>query len=260
MKLYKLTNSVNEQESKLTIVFIHGNSMNSIFFENQFDSNVLSQFNLVSIDLPGHGKSEKLKNYSIPNLIRIISENLKDFNEIVLIGHSLGGHLSIQLLPFLKTKCKGLFLLDCPPLKLPLNVKEAYVLNEVSENFLKKDVDDKVIKKMVKLIYSHDGDVGKEIIDSFRETDGQFREDFAISLMEEDIQDEVEILNLFKGKITFAFGSDDAVVNHDYIVNLNSKLNNSELYIINNCGHCPQIESPKKLNDLIVNFIDDLKK
>jgi pimeloyl-ACP methyl ester carboxylesterase len=233
--------------------------MNASFYEKQINSSLFQDFNITAFDLPGHGNSGIIESYTIPNLIEVIQNNLSDLNNIILIGHSLGGHLAIQLLPFLKSRCEGLILIGCPPLKLPLNVEDAYILNEVSANFLQKEVNDINICKMAQLIYPKDDAVFDSIVSSFKKTDGKFREDFATSLVQGEIQDEVKILKSFKGIIAFIAGSDDAILNLEYVAKLNDEINSSELHIVKNCGHCPQIESPLKLNQIIANFINDIK-
>lgn len=228
--------------------------MRAIFFKEQLKSNLLEKYEILCLDLPGHGKSESLKSYSITEILNILLFNLEGIDNIILIGHSLGGHLSIQLTRALKSRCKGLILMGCPPLRTPLNIEQAYVLNEGSANFLQKDLSEISISKIAKLIYPYNNKVHENIRDSIKNTDGKFREGFAASLVEEQFYDEVKALNLFKGKILFVLGENDLLVNKNYIEDINSELHHSSLHIIENAGHCLHIESPNQLNRLIAEF------
>jgi pimeloyl-ACP methyl ester carboxylesterase len=234
--------------------------MNGSFFSKQLNDSILLQYNLVSLDLPGHGTSLKLDNYSIPNLLNIILNDLSDFENMVLIGHSLGGHLAIQLLPQLKNRCKGIFIFGTPPMRIPLNVEDAFVLNEHSAKFLQKDIDDISILNLAKIVYNKEDDIFQKILVSLKKTDGKFREDFALSLMNEEINDEIDILDAFNGKIVIAVGENDALVNIQYLKSL--KINNlwlNMIFVIKNSGHAPHIENPDELNKLLALFVESLK-
>ena len=78
--------------SKDTIIFLHGSGLSHIVWSltEQFFSN--KKFNVLSIDLPGHGNSEG----SCLNSIEKIADWLEKvfvelkLNNIILVGHSQG--------------------------------------------------------------------------------------------------------------------------------------------------------------------------
>ena len=76
----------------ITLVFVHGNSQNHRFWENQFDDSLFGDYNRVLLDLPGHGYSPKLLNYDVSTITEFVSEALNQFGPILIIAHSLGGH------------------------------------------------------------------------------------------------------------------------------------------------------------------------
>lgn len=260
MKLYFHSNqSKVGEDSSFTIVFIHGNSMHSGFFLQQLESKILSHYNLIAIDLPGHGKSPKLESYSIFKLVDTLFETIKELDNVVLVGYSLGGHLAMQLLPKLNEKCKGIMVFGVAPLKLPLNVEEAYCIDEDSSKFLQRDIDEASRRKLAKIVYDKEDKFFDMLLESLEKTDGKFREDFASALMHEEIYNEVEVLMEFKGKILLAAGEYENVVNKNYIKRLTEKEVKNVGYIcFENCGHSPHLEIPDTFNNLLSEFVESL--
>ena len=80
------------ENSKDTIVFLHGSGLSHIVWSltEQFFSN--KNFNVLSIDLPGHGNSEGLCLDSIEKIADWLEKVFAELNlkNIILIGHSQG--------------------------------------------------------------------------------------------------------------------------------------------------------------------------
>ena len=77
---------------KQTIVFLHGSGMSHIIWSltEQFFSN--QNFNVLSIDLPGHGNSDGPCLNTIEKITEWLEKvfNQLNLNDLVLIGHSQG--------------------------------------------------------------------------------------------------------------------------------------------------------------------------
>ena len=97
-----------------TLVFLHGWGQNIEMMKMLADP-FSSEFNIVIIDLPGHGLSEEPKKiytlYDFVDCVKSLLTSLKIENPI-LIGHSFGGKLA--LLYASKYKVKKLVLLASP--------------------------------------------------------------------------------------------------------------------------------------------------
>ncbi|MFA6273421.1 MAG: alpha/beta hydrolase [Candidatus Paceibacterota bacterium] len=90
------------RENQLTLVFIHGLSGSSsawLPYENFFKD----KYNTLSLDLRGHGKSPKFKNYSDYEMGKL-AEDVNDLidhlgiKNFVLIGHSFGTLVAFEFL------------------------------------------------------------------------------------------------------------------------------------------------------------------
>lgn len=95
---------------KKTLFFIHGMTGSSSAW-NEFEDRLQNTYNMVTIDLRGHGLSKKFKDYrdyeinSISEDIRKIAQNL-GLKEIILVGHSFGTLVALSSLPLLSREIK----------------------------------------------------------------------------------------------------------------------------------------------------------
>ena len=251
------TNQSNIDLSELCLIFIHGNSMNALTFKYQLDSDLLKQFQCIAIDLPGHGASDKLDSYSLKNLSESIKGEFKDYEKVILIGHSLGGQLCIHLLQKLKSQCAGVIICSAPPLKSALDLAEAYNINETSLNLLKGELSNKESQDLVKLLYPEKTEWNKILFKSIKETDQNFRPTYSQALNREELSDETEILKSFSGKILMIAGENDNLLNLSYLKNMADEIS-VPLEVFENCGHFPQIEKPTHFNKIIADFVNTI--
>jgi pimeloyl-ACP methyl ester carboxylesterase len=79
-----------------TIVFIHGFCENSTCFNEQVFL-LKANYNVITIDLPGHGQSPVLTSFSINDLAGEIKAILdaESVKECILLGHSMGGYITL---------------------------------------------------------------------------------------------------------------------------------------------------------------------
>ena len=139
-----------------TILFLHGNSLSSATFKNQFEDEQLNRYNLLAIDFPGHGKSEwsedKDKDYSLYGFRDVVVEVIKQLRieDFIFAGHSLGGHVAIECLPFLPN-CKGIMFWGTPPIKLPLDTSQLFLPNPDMGLFFKQDLSNEELSKLAEI-------------------------------------------------------------------------------------------------------------
>lgn len=84
-----------KKDSK-TILFIHGSGCNKELFKAFFKE--LNEYNLISIDLPGHGDSDNT-GYSFDNYVNSTEEFIKckGLSDVIVVGHSLGATLAVKV-------------------------------------------------------------------------------------------------------------------------------------------------------------------
>jgi len=90
------------------VLFIHGFCEDLSIWTNS--SEYLNNYTILSIDLPGFGKSEFIQNQdlaTIANEINILLEQL-EVDQVTLIGHSLGGYVGLTFAELFPNKINGL--------------------------------------------------------------------------------------------------------------------------------------------------------
>ena len=91
--------SVREGSGDPPIVFVHGWCCDHTFFEPQFE-HFKSSHTVVAMDLRGCGRSERPESgYDIPTLADDVAQLVRELaiSSPVVIGHSLGGMVAIEL-------------------------------------------------------------------------------------------------------------------------------------------------------------------
>ena len=97
---------------KETLVLLHG-FMENLFIWEEMETELCKKFKLIKIDLPGHGKSE---NFAEIHTMEMMAEKV---NEVVdylkiekfhLLGHSMGGYVSLAFAEKFPKKLKSLTL------------------------------------------------------------------------------------------------------------------------------------------------------
>jgi pimeloyl-ACP methyl ester carboxylesterase len=104
--IFSVQNNTPLDVNKITFVFVHGSPGDHKAYKKYFeDPDLKSQFNLISIDRPGFGKSIKFKKQIlIPEQSKMIADHLKTNlgfdklkNKKFIVSHSYGAPLSVVL-------------------------------------------------------------------------------------------------------------------------------------------------------------------
>ena len=135
--------SINGIENKRTLVFLHGYlEYKELWseFTKYFDSN----YRILCIDLPGHGASENLseihKMKDKAHLVHFVINNngIKDY---VLVGHSMGGYVSLAFLNIFPNETNGMVLFSSSALndsteKILARNRDIEMVNNGNKNML----------------------------------------------------------------------------------------------------------------------------
>jgi pimeloyl-ACP methyl ester carboxylesterase len=238
--------------AKSSIFFVHGNSLSMEVFEHQLSHSVLKKkYELIAFDLPGHAKGPKWQSYPIDTMIDylhgVISRS--GYTEVILVGHSLGGHFCINLLsrnlPF---NISHLLLVGTPPLKKPFDPSAFLPLPE-GLNLFKPLLQENEIQEVAKLYGS------ESFVKFLKLVDVQFRQDLLDDLMEGHTYNEVELLSSFEGELCIVLGENDTLISRDYIKKLNLQLWKNSIQTITDAGHSPFFENARNFNNLLLEFL-----
>ena len=131
--------------SGLPIILIHGVGLKLECWNAQIQY-LKKYFDVIAIDLPGHGESEILESRDVN--IDLYSEVIKSFTDeiiqkkFIIMGHSLGALIALDYIKKYKDDCYGLIALNCIYQRdnEAMNALKNRLTNSFSENF-DKEVD-----------------------------------------------------------------------------------------------------------------------
>ena len=249
------------EDHERTILFVHGNSLNAATFQFQMTSEF--DANLIAVDLPGHGNSESPKNpeeqYSIPGYASFIQKIVEqmDLTNLILVGHSLGGHAVIEAAPHIEERVIGIVIFGAPPVSSTQDFPHAFnplpavalayqalLSKEECLTLAQEFVDDRNIKRVAKII---------------SETDGMAREKLGMSVQKGVFANELEILKSLTISIALLHGNEDRLINREYLSGLSFPNQwRNQIHLIQGAGHTPQLETPALFNEYMRQFLEDV--
>tara|TARA_Y100000590_G_scaffold357917_1_gene412993 strand:- start:3616 stop:4365 length:750 start_codon:yes stop_codon:yes gene_type:complete len=243
------TGGMEIDDKKPSILLLHGSGLSHIVWSLHEQFYALQGFNVLSVDLPGHGESDgpALKT------IQKISDWIKDLmisakiEKIIFAGHSQGCLVGIDFAARYPESINKLILV-AGSYKLPVN-QDLIDLAEAG--------DEKAIILMMKWGYEGSkafigGNPVKKIINSSRE----IREILAVDLNAcNNYKNGKESLEKIACPTLCIFGDLDKMVPLEVGNKMASMIKNVEKKIINNCGHMIIFEKAFEMRKMVKEFI-----
>lgn len=234
-----------------TLVLVHG-FLESITMWNDYLPKLSQRFKVITIDLPGHGKSSIDKDETIASMAEKLKSLLdkESVSDYVLVGHSMGSYVGAEL-------CK-----------IDQRVRHLILLN----SHLDEDTDDKkrMRTKVADFVLQHYAIFVRESVPGLfysknipqnqAKIDAAIDEALtlnpsAISTCTKAMRDRKSNLEWAKTTstpITFITGDQDGIMPLEMIKAQHSILEKSELIVLKNCGHMAHIEaSDQALKEII---------
>jgi pimeloyl-ACP methyl ester carboxylesterase len=243
------------------IVCVHGNSHSGLTFSHQLSSPALNRYRIIALDLPGHGKSTRSSNpetdYTPASFVGVLVElcHRLGAEDAVLVGHSLGGHMAINALPYLP-KVKGLVTFGTTPLTLPPKLDLAFLPSPALDLIFMPNLTSAEIDTITNEFVANGNEIPEVIFENLKQTDPLVRQVVGKALMSGQTTDEVAIIKSSKIPYAVFQGAGDKLINPSYFNFIGKDFIWKErIQTIENAGHCPQIENPVAFNNLLLDFM-----
>jgi len=238
ISIESINKSMGEGEN---VFFLHGLGGN--IYNWAYQTKYFSETNnVVSLELPGHGRSSGKGGSTIEYYTDLIRQffDVMELDNIVIVGHSMGGVVSLDFSFKYPERVKALVLIatsakfDIPTQKLMelKNDMESIFgsLDKAKEKM--KDIDERLVTNDMMVLL---GDVM-----AIKKYDGTSH------------LSELTMPTLVIG------GADDVLAPVAYSEQLHGSIKNSELKIIENAGHMVMVEAPQEFNAVLEEFLLDL--
>jgi len=249
----------SERNTEKCILFIHGNSLNANTFHNQFSDPQLNQYRLIAIDLPGHGDSAPAtlteQTYSVLNYAEMIVAFVNELNlkNVILVGHSLGGHIAIEASEQIKN-CIGLVIFGTPPIGIPPAMGDMFLPNPAINYAYSGELSEEEAKTLATAFAAKEFELEKSILS----TDPNARVYLGASIGQGKFKDELAICTAAKFPVAIFHGEGDALINLNYLNDLSFPIWKNRVQIISDSTHCPQLENHNYFNTILIEFIESL--
>jgi pimeloyl-ACP methyl ester carboxylesterase len=243
-------------ETKPKIIFLHGIGSGIESWLNQF--NFLSDYFFVTaIDLPGFGKS-KLRNGRFD--LKLFLETLeifvqrKEMEKFSLIGHSLGGYLSLAYANTYPTKVDKLVLIASGGFGLPSG-RFRFLGNRFSKLFLLPFVKTNILgPKIFSFFYGKGLPLSAYNKLSEHWKDPRVMKSFIEILKQSEKQEFVDTSSVVSPSLII-WGMNDWVLDYHFGIIAKSMLPNSTLRLFGKNGHGIHTEIPEIINPIILDFL-----
>lgn len=174
----------------------------------------------------------------------------KKFNNPILLGNSLGGHIGL------------IFSNKNPNLvkSLVLTGSSGLYENSMGESYPKRE-NYEYIKRKTEEVFYNPKVATKEIVDEVFETvNNRDKLVRTLSIAKSAIRHNMSSdLPNIETPTLLIWGENDMVTPPEVAVEFNSLLPNSELMWIKKCGHAPMMEHPNEFNRILFNWLDKKK-
>ncbi len=175
----------------------------------------------------------------------------QDYQNVHLLGNSLGGHVGLvhtlkhpdRLKSLILTGSSGLF------------------ENGMGDSYPKRG-DYEFIKKKTEMTFYKPDVASKELVDEVYEiVNNRIKAIKIIALAKSAIRNNLgDELSQIEIPTLLVWGNNDIITPPFVAKEFNKLITNSELYFIDNCGHAPMMEVPDEFNNILFEFLKKLNQ
>ena len=239
----------NIDNKKETIVFLHGSGLSHIVWSltEQFFSN--KNFNVLSIDLPGHGNSEGICLDTIEKIVDWLEKVFikLDLDKVILVGHSQGCLEILEYSYKYKSRLKKLVFVG-GSYKMPVN-------QDLID--LAGSGDDEAVKLIMKWSYANSKKfIGGNPVDKIINSPRAIREILATDLIAcNNYKNGSEALKAINCPTLLIFGELDKMINLEKGKKFADLIPNSKTHVIKDSGHMIMFEKVFEMREKILEFL-----
>tara|TARA_B100001123_G_C15065147_1_gene929243 strand:- start:164 stop:916 length:753 start_codon:yes stop_codon:yes gene_type:complete len=245
---------ISDEGKGFPLVLVHGFLGSSKIWEPQINF-FKDYFRVITPDLPGFGKSSKIKSLdSINAMAKIVLELLKkrDIKKFNLMGHSMGGMVVQEMAIISGDKINKLICYSTGSIG---DIPGRFESIDTSREKLKKHGIENTANRISKKWFI-EGDKAKYFYlcnNANKATSEEAADNALIALKN---WRGLENLKHIKNKTLIIWGDKDTTYNFNQVDTLNQNIPNSKIEVIKGCSHNMHLEIPEKFNEIVKNFLE----
>lgn len=175
----------------------------------------------------------------------------RDYNNIHLLGNSLGGHVALVHILKHPERIKALILTGSSGL----------FESGMGDSYPKRG-DKEYMRNKIKLTFYDPAMTTDELVDEvFEITNNRIKVIKIIAMAKSAIRNNLgEELNQIKQPTLLIWGKNDTITPPFVAEEFKKLIPNSELFFIDKCGHAPMMEVPDSFNEILASFLKKLNE
>lgn len=244
-----------------SIVCIHGNSSSANYFSCLVDDSTI-QHPIITLELKGHGANQieepQVSDFLFESQKKALIQQIDALKDnVLLIGHSLGGHLAMEIAPMLKN-LSALVVMGAPPIKKPMNVQEAIEPNAALNVFFEEEPDEHALVEAIRSCVV-ESSIVPAIVADFKAAHPLVRKAAALNVMQGNLGDEFSLFTQLEAPRYIIASDSDPAVRRSYLTAVQKAcMGSCSIFDIENCGHYHTLEQPKVFNSILKSILSEV--
>lgn len=238
-----------------TLILLHG-FLESHTMWDALIPKLAEHFDVIAIDLPGHGTSETIADVHTMELMAEAVNAVLQFEQVEkahFVGHSMGGYVSLAFAELFPQKMNSLVLLNSTPLDDSITRKEN---RERAIVLIKKYPEAFVSMGVTNLFSSENSKIYLKEIQQTKKEALTFPIDGVVANIKgmKVRETRLEILKAFSRKKAIIAGVDDPIITIESLREISAEANTT-LFEVNG-GHMSHIEAKDNVLSLLLKFLN----
>ncbi len=246
----------NEGEGP-TVFFLHGFGEDQSMWSFLKPSIKEAGFHFFSIDLPGFGHSETIEDCSINGMADIVEYACQKFqlSNIILLGHSMGGYISLAFAEKFGHRLKGWGLIHSHPFADGENKK---IARQKSIDFIQKNGTKAYVSQLIPKLFPKDFALNQpKIIASLIGKALNYDPAGIMNALNamKNRPDRSKVLEQSTVPVLFIIGDKDDLEPQETLVKQTYLPDIASIHILEGVAHMGAFEAPQKTSSLILDFV-----
>jgi pimeloyl-ACP methyl ester carboxylesterase len=238
------------------VVLLHGFGATGSLWDQALQA-LAVHYTIIAPDLPGSGKSDAIDNMSMEGIAECIASLVEYLSPEphCLIGHSMGGYISLAYAEQYPTKLKGLGLFH----------STAYADGTAKKETRKKAIDfvrshgvPAFMEVIIPGLFApHTAQEQAQLIEKQLKESHNFLASSVVSYYDAMMKrpDRAGVLEHFEHPVLFVLGNFDTLLPTEDLLEQAARSKKSYIYRLERSGHMGMIEEPEKTNQILVSYL-----